>query len=666
MSFTVLLPRRRAAAIIALFWLAASASAAEDPFKETRAEFVQAYTRASVSETQAGPMDSEDLRTYPLYSYLQAARIRRALLSPAATLDSVDQRAATFLAYYDQEPVARGLRRDWLQSLADRSQWQMFLEQYRDASATDALRCQSFVARIELARTEALAADIAAQWLTPQSLPECEKPFEWLREQNALSVPLIEQRTKLALEKGNTAFARQLAAELPAPSSAPLLQWAALLENPQRGIDGLTGSPDTPVESDVLLAGWTRLVRKDRAGAVARYESLVRTRRLDETSASPYALALALAMSWDRDPAALDYFARVQPADLDDSALEWRARTALWLEDWKLVAQTIAAMSDATRQSARWRYWAARAAEQNHDQPLARQLYGSVIADDNYYSAMAAARLDRSVTPRREKLPLDKSVMREIEQLPAFVRSRELLHANLRREAMAEWQYGYDALPEILRPQTIHLAADWEWFDQAVATATQLRVFNDYALLYPQPFDKEVRAASKRMNLDPQLIYGVLRQESLYRTDAVSSAGAYGLLQLLPSTARRTAQFWKRPRPSTSDLFDPSVNVMLGAGQLRILLDRFDGQTAVALAGYNAGPAAATRWLPSQSVEADIWVENIPYNETRGYVQRVLWHSLVFAWLRSGDAQRADAWLARIGSPADPTVLGDAANGGGL
>jgi soluble lytic murein transglycosylase len=279
---------------------------------------------------------------------------------------------------------------------------------------------------------------------------------------------------------------------------------------------------------------------------------------------------------------------------------------------------------------------------------------------------MAAARLDQSVTPHREKLPLDKGAMREIEQLPAFVRSRELLRSNLRHEAMAEWQYGYDALPEILRPQTIHLAADWGWFDQAVATATQLRVFNDYALLYPQPFDKEVRAASKRMDLDPQLIYGVLRQESLYRTDAVSSAGAYGLLQLLPSTARRTAQFWKRQRPSTADLFDPSVNVMLGAGQLRILLDRFSGQTAVALAGYNAGPAAATRWLPSRSVEADVWVENIPYNETRGYVQRVLWHSLVFAWLRSGDAQRADAWLARIGSPTDPTVFGDAANGGGL
>ena len=149
----------------------------------------------------------------------------------------------------------------------------------------------------------------------------------------------------------------------------------------------------------------------------------------------------------------------------------------------------------------------------------------------------------------------------------------------------------------------------------------------------------------------------MLRQESLYRTDAVSAAGAYGLLQLLPATARHTAQRLKRPKPSTSDLFIPATNVALGAGQLRILLDRFAGQTAVALAGYNAGPGAATRWLPGESVDPDIWIENIPYNETRGYVQRVLWHSVVFGWLRTGTAQKTDGWLVRITPKNDGAML---------
>ncbi|HVF18160.1 MAG TPA: lytic transglycosylase domain-containing protein, partial [Steroidobacteraceae bacterium] len=191
----------------------------------------------------------------------------------------------------------------------------------------------------------------------------------------------------------------------------------------------------------------------------------------------------------------------------------------------------------------------------------------------------------------------------------------------------------------------------WGWYDQAVATATQQRVFNDYTLLYPRPFDREVHSAAKLTSLEPELIYGLLRQESLYRADAMSGAGARGLLQLIPETARQTARYWKRPRPSPDDLFDPRINVPLGAGQLRMLVDRFGGQTPVALAGYNAGPNAAARWLPAAAIDSDIWIENIPYNETRSYVQRVLWHSVVFAWLKSGEPQRTDAWVTRIAPP---------------
>lgn len=649
--------RRAAVAVLALFSLTLPVQASEDPFRDVRSEFMLAYARVAQPGVPAAT-DSEDLRTYPLYPYLQAARLRQALKSAGPSGDSVDERAATFLAYYDDEPVARSLRRAWLESLADRNRWDLFLAHYRDTAAGDALRCRSFEARIATGRTAGLVADIAAQWLTPQSLPECDVAFSWLRAQNELTPALIEQRARLALTKGTTAFARQIIAQLPAGRAAPLQQWAGLLDNPQRGIDTLIGSPQTPVDPQALLAGWSQLARKDRLGAISRFNALVKARKLDDAAASPYALALAVPLARDRDAAALGYFEKVRAADFDETGHEWHVRAALWAEDWPRVADAIAAMPAEQRQVARWRYWTARAAEARHDRALAEQLYDSVIADDNYYSAMAAARLERPARPHPERVVEDKVLLREIGQLPSFVRTRELLRATLRREAFAEWQYGFEALDTAKRPQMIHLAASWGWFDQAVATATQLRVFNDYTLLYPQPYDREVRAAAKLTDVDPDLIYGVMRQESLYRADAVSSAGAYGLLQLIPATARSTAQRWQRPRPSTSDLLVPSTSVTLGAGQLRMLLDRFGGQTAVALAGYNAGPGAATRWLPQSAIDPDIWIENIPYNETRAYVQRVLWHSIVFAWLRSGDGQRTEGWLARIGSPEDPAQVG--------
>jgi len=640
--------RRCVGALLTLLACTPPAFGAEDSFQEVRATFVRALTQVQASSAASDPSDSEALRNYPLYPYLQAARLRKALDGPTATLGAVDERVAAFLGRFDREPVTRGLWQAWLSSLAERKQWSTFLQQYREASASDAQRCQQLTARIELERLENLSRDVARQWLSAQRLPECEQPFDWLRATGGLSPELIEQRAKLILDKGNAPFARTVIAELPARRAAPLLQWASMLENPQRTIDALIASPQTPVDSATLLAGWSRLARRDQQAAEDRYDSLLRSRSLDEKAASPYALALALPLSWSRDSTSLAYFAKVQPGDFDDTALEWRARAALWAEDWPLVAKAIAAMSDTNRETARWRYWAARAAEQGKDQSLARQLYTSVLTDDNYYSAMAAARLQQPVTPHPEKIVKDEVAQREIEAMPAFVRAHELLLANMQREAYTEWQFGSESLSDPLRTQSIHVANRWGWYDLAVATATQQRVFNDYALLYPRPFDREVHDAARTAALEPELIYGVLRQESLYRTEAVSSAGAYGLLQLLPATARRTAQHLKRPKPKVAELFIPSVNVTLGAGQLRMLLDRFGDQTPVALAGYNAGPNAAARWLPPQAIGPDIWIENIPYNETRGYVQRVLWHSIVFGWLRSNEAQRTDAWLANI------------------
>lgn len=651
-------PRRFLAALLC-FALAPAlcAASAADPFQAVRAEFKRAYEQVDAAGSPQRP-DSEDLRTYPLYSYLQAARIRRALDETTEPDVPVDQRAATFITYYENEPVGRALRRVWLASLAEREQWPAFLEHYRADVADDSLRCHSFTARIELDRTENLAADIAQQWLTPHSLPDCERAFDWLRAQNALTPKLIEQRVRAALVDNSPAFARQIALSLPPDRAAPLLQWAALLARPRPEIDALIAAPARTVDAQAQLDGWSRLARTNRDAAMLRFGDFVRARRLDRDAASPYALALALPLAWDRRPEALEYFARVQPADLDDYALEWQARAAIWAGDWKLATNVIAAMSNEQRTQTRWRYWAARAAERNSDPQLARQLYESIIADDNFYSVMAGARLDRRVAPHPEKLVRDPMQLRQLTQLPEFVRARELVWSELRNLAGTEWRQGFERLSEDARRQAVHLASEWGWHEQAVAVAAQLRIFNDYELLYPLPFEREVRSAVKLSGLNAELIYSVMRQESLYRSDALSSAGARGLLQMLPETARRTARAWKRPRPGADDLFKPEINVPLGAAHLRELIDRFNGQTIVALAGYNAGPRAAARWLPPQSIDPDVWIENIPYNETRNYVQRILWHNVVFGWRRTGEAQDADRWLARVAPLSEAAVLG--------
>lgn len=616
---------------------------------EVRKAFQEAYARASTNITDSGASDSNALKSYPLYPYLQAARIQLALsVAGADSAAQADKRAADFLAAYGQQPVTRSVRHVWLDSLARRAQWTQFLAVYREAGSTDTTRCQSFIARIELGKTEGLVSDIAKEWLIPHTLPDCDRPFAWMKDNGALTTALIEERARLALDNNNPPFARQIIQSLPADKAAPLLQWAALLESPATGIDALIASPGTPVDPDALLAGWRRLTRTDADEAKERYTKLVSARGLGKEGASPYAVALALGLAWDRDPAALEYFDLATPSDLDELALEWWARAALWAKDWTRAAHAIAAMSPANRQSARWRYWSARIAEQSQDSQQAHSLYEEVLADDNYYSAMAAAHLNRPVTPHPQPLPANPDLLANLQRQPALERARELFLCGMRPEALAEWQFGFESLSPEARIQSIRLAADWGWYEQAVTVASAQHVFNDYSLLYPHPYDAEVNAAAHLAQLAPEIVYGVVRQESLYRIDAVSNAGARGLMQLQPATARSTARYYKRPSPALTDLFDPYINTALGAARLRMLLDEFDDQIPVALAGYNAGPNAAARWLPPEPQDSDIWIENIPYNETRGYVQRILWHSLTFNWLRTKDPQQTEAWLAPI------------------
>lgn len=619
--------------------------AATPDYTLVRQQFLQAMANPAVG---AEATDDPALRAYPLYPYLQAERIRQGLAN-AATVAAADRSAAGFLATYGALPVGTELRRSWLENLAQRQEWTTFLMFYRDAGATDALRCQALSARIATGQTALLGPALLRQWQAPRDVPECERANAWGFDHGLITPELVERRARLALEAGNTALAKMLIARLPAAQAAPLHLWAQLLDSPLHTLDQLLTQPSLAVLPEALRAGWSRLARQDPDAAVDRYAQLVRTRNLTSETASVFALDVALPLAWQRDSRAEAFFARVNTRDLDDSALEWRARAAMWAGNWPLVTQTISVMSETNRQSTRWRYWTARAIEQSGDAPLAHRLFTALAPDDNYYSGLAAARLGVSVAPHPQPLDRDEAVRARLALIPGLVRAHELLLCELRGPAQFEWQVAFDGLTPAERQQAVPLLADWGWYDLAVTAATSLRIFYDYSLLYPQPFETSVIAAANAAQLPVSLIYGVIRQESLYRTDVISSAGARGLMQLELSTARPTARALKLPPPHMGDLFDPQINSTLGAEHLHLLLDRVDGQLPLALAAYNAGIAAASRWLPASSMAPDVWVENIPYNETRTYVQRILWHTVVYAWLRSdGQPQDTASWLAPI------------------
>jgi len=645
------MPRQSVFAAVVLAFVASTAHATSAaPFASTRLEFQSAYARVASEPPDATlAPDSEALRAYPLYPYLQAARLQLRLEDPAAA-GAIE----AFLQQHGSAPVARSLRRSWLMVLAQRKAWEPYLAAYReDVDDSIAARCSALAARAVLGRTEGLADAIAATNPSAKSLPAaCDPAFDWLREHGRLTPALIEQRARLALAAGEAGLARFLARSLPEAQAGPINQWAALIEKPREAIDALIAEPARAVESKALLDGWWRYSRSDAEGAAARYPALVEARSLDARAASPFALATAQALSWSRHPRSLEFFALGHADDFDERAHEWHVRAALWAGDWQRVSHAIAAMPESLRNQNRWRYWAGRAAEQLDDREAARAHYAAVIPTDNWYAALSAARLGQRFTPTLTPIARDEVELARVAAAPGMVRARELVLCDMQSEANLEWRTAFDELTAAQQVQAVRLASGWGWHLQAIAAAARLGLFNDYELLYPRPFDAEVRRGAEMTGLPQSLIYAVIRQESLYRADAASSANALGLMQLLPSTAKTTARRAGLPAPSPASLLQPSVNVPLGSSFLNYLLHRADGQWPLAIAGYNAGPAAARRWLAPSPVETDVWVENIPFNETRAYVQRVHWHTLVFEWLTDRKPRDLSAWLGKVRAPA--------------
>jgi soluble lytic murein transglycosylase len=651
--------------LLCLAWAAGTAHAGDVSARaEARASFIAALAAAQSGTGVVETADSEALQRYALYPYLQAQRLarrlelsRRAATADPAAIAALDAEIAAFLARQGNLPVTRSLRSSWLTSLAARERWEVFLQQYDSERDTQpALRCHWLTARTLRGPVEGLVEALTQTWLTPTSLPDaCDPALEWWRARGGPGTELTEQRARLALAAGDAALGRYLARALPAGRAAPLQQWAALIEQPAREVNALIAQPGRAVEPQALEDGWLRFARADAAAAAAAFPALRQARSLDQRASSPYALSIALALSWSRHPRALEFFRQVYEDDLDERGHEWRARAALWASDWREVAAAIAAMPEPLSSQTRWRYWSARASEQLGNAAQAREAYEAVIPTDNWYAVHAAARLDRKYVPQLQPLALSDRDIEALAAEPAFVRTRELLACDMTSAAAAEWRAALEELSPARQAQAVGLAARWGWHDQAIATAARQKIFNDYDLLYPRPFDAEVAAASRRSGLPQDLIYAIIRQESLYRADAGSSAGALGLMQLLPETARITAKRAGLPAPMRSQLLLPEVNIPLGSAFLASLVERFDGETALAAAGYNAGPAAAQRWLPPAPLELDVWAENIPFNETRAYVQRVAWHALVFDWLDQRKPQEVGHWRRNV-APAAPAA----------
>jgi soluble lytic murein transglycosylase len=251
--------------------------------------------------------------------------------------------------------------------------------------------------------------------------------------------------------------------------------------------------------------------------------------------------------------------------------------------------------------------------------------------------------------------PDDVKVQASIAAASGVIRAHELFACDMLDEAAVEWSGVVAGAEPAVKVQAAHLAARWGWYFESIVTLAQAGEWDDLRLRYPRPYPDAVTEASKLAGVPADWIWGVMRQESLFRKNAVSHADARGLMQMMPATAAAVARRWHLARPRKDDLFDASVAIPLGAAYLRELLDRNAGQLDLSLAAYNAGSTPVARWLPPRSMDADGWIENIPYAETRTYVQHIMEHIVAFAYVGDAEPPRLDSLMPTV-EPATPNL----------
>ena len=629
--------------------VAPAKSAAALRLAHARADFKLAWRAALRGDSAALTPYLDELKDYPLYPYLNYAYLEATLEhQPDAVMEAfLEQNAAL--------PLAAELRQEWVMVLLRRQDWVAVLanDQY---DTTLAERCAVVSAHV-LGDTANAAWTTAAQrlWLTPGVSQElCQPLFAYLDAHDLISLDMRRKRVQAALTARDFVTAATLTPGLPLPDRNWSELWLAMVANPAVVLQDIQ-VPDEPRYQEMLEAGVRLLARTAPNAARHLWTDLSHRYHFSHDDARDMRTLLAMQHVWHLLPDARAELKNVHDA-VDPEVPEWRARLALRAGDWKEALKDINGLSDADWTE--WRYWRARSLEALGRTSEAKALYRELAKTPDYYGFLAADRLhlDYSIVEQASR-PSD-DVITQLESRAGFIRARELVYAGLYPQADAEWAAATRGLSAAARCQAALMAQRWGWYARVIPALAGGGCWQDLSLIYPIAYQETLAPQAKRLALDLSWIYGLIRQESVFRPNAVSHVGALGLMQLMPDTGRRVSERIGMNLEGPRALLDPDTNLTVGSAYLSSLLERFSGSEPLATAAYNAGENRVDDWLPdSGTLPADVWIDTIPFTQTRLYVHNVMAHTVIFDWRLHGKPQRLSERIGQVEAAVNAPLL---------
>lgn len=550
-----------------------------------------------------------------------------------------------FLSRYADMPFADRLRGEWLKKLGKQQSWPLFFEHYANFQREDvAVQCYALLGHVQLGDDD-VTTQAKALWLTTADLPSnCNQLFDVMQKTGALSTDDIWARLRLALQDGKVSLAKSITARLPDFDAANLKLLDRANQSPQLLLDNKAGdkklSNKNPVSFktrygiEVNLYALDRLARTNLDSAITTYNRLQNLFEPENRAFGWGRIAYHAARS--HHPKALSFYALAKDVSLDKEQLAWQVRAALRAKDWATVQSAISAMQPKQSEEGAWRYWKARALKETAlndqvQQVEANAIFSQLSKERHYYGWLAADELETVMGNPEEHYTTTDVEVTAIASQPPIKRALEFQRLDMRWEAKAEWVWATRNFDDQQLLAAAEYAARQKWYDIAIITADNTRQTHDFNLRYPTPYRDLIHASASNVNLDEAWVYGLTRQESRFMHYAKSGVGASGLMQLMPTTAKWAAQRMGINSYSNDMIHTVSTNIEIGTYYMRHILDLMGGQAVMATAAYNAGPSRAKRWMASEPLEAAIYIETIPFSETRNYVQKVMANANFYA-----------------------------------
>ena len=622
------LKKLQLAAGLALTTLLASQSLQADTLQQ-RQQYDQAMAALKGGQMQRYESLKGQLRDYPLYPYLLLEALKQ-----RGNAVSHQEMQNFFIAHGDL-PTAQRVKNDWLRRLARDGEWRQLNENYDTASQDAGINCQIAFQRWREGNQAEAMQRAGELWTVGRSQPkDCDPLFDRWRAAGGLTEDVAWARIREALLYRQDALASYLTRYM--PSQKALAELFVETATKPQGLNQFgnfrpgAGKPADKL-ADIAAVSLRRMSREDPATAMALWPNY-RDLPFKEADRLAVTRDIGTRMARRHNADALPFMAANDPAMKDDQISEWRIRLALRSGQYESARTMTSSMPESMQEQSRWRYWKLRS--QQLAQPDVGELttdYADLAEQRDFYGFMAAERSNKPYALNHAPAQVDPKVFAKVSNTGGIRRAREFFARGQIVDARREWYHvGQFFSREELIAQAL-MAKDMEWYFPAIRGISQAQHWDDLDIRFPMAYEEPIRAQAQGRQLSSPWVYAITRQESAFMADARSHAGAMGLMQLMPGTARETAQRYGIALRNPNDVLIPERNIALGTAYLSQLHGQFQGNRVLASAAYNAGPGRVRQWTRDmQPLPSDIWIETIPFDETRTYVQSVLSYAVIY------------------------------------